>query len=1039
MNHENSYCFILHYENCFVFRVWRQCYFFLRQGRIQRSKYKCDLYSERCVLKVARKERLLMKKNTFFAYLLAMLLFCINIFANNTLTAQKDVAELLEENNSEGYEIYQVKPEKSTNLQDARFETQENSEYMFKIDTSTTNAQYNIGYKWSTAENGDIKYISQSDNGSESPYLQITFPKNVKNQEKEIHLYGCIWMNPKNKEGNEENSEIKECYKWTIQVKNLGDANLRKDIFIPSNKNLSIGNRLDIVGEIENQGNDISESVLVQLQMKIGDSTFKPVSYERVGRLQPADVKKIHFNNYVISSQGKHTFKICIADRGNNDKIDNDKIDNRCTNSISMEVDEKSLVVLDLFSLFTNPHLPTAEEETNIIAIVHNIGNKDANSLQIEYNISTPNEIIHIKDDIKTIESNSTKISTINYEFKKEGGYTIKACIADKDDISYRSNNDSDSRCKTETISVSKALEYATYRLDDILISNEKKEKFQAQPKETIQIGVELENNGTEKSQEEAHISFSVKLENGSESIIRKNVTYGILQPNTTTARTINYTFFKEGKYEIIACIDKIGKKDEIQNKKCKSAPIIIENKKPHTPSDIWVKDTKSTAITIIWSKVEDGKDNIYYYITYKESTGAKYIDEILTTSTEQKFEGLSPHTTYEFKVRAQDDKGAYSEYASITAETNPKNNKPLGNIPPTRPGEIEFDDINETSITISWEKSIGRNNDNILYDIYIRQFDKDFTNQDTQSESKKIYNDLQSDMVYYFKVQAKDDEYKSVIRESIGAQTKPITNDHAPSPPENMEAKATTYDRIKIVWDASIDLDLMSKITYLVSYKNVQDGSMSDEFEVSGLSYIFSNLESNTEYRFKVRAHDGIHYSNYSNYLEGPKTDDDNDVKSVTHLDPISQLNIEANLTHSAPTHKAEEYFYIYNKGAYDWLVCRNEGRDNICRPIMEINGPTIYLAKNSHARGSATIAGYGFKYKYNNHQEYIYIDSNSRRVFKLGEFDEYQGEEDVERSFFKELKNIRAKRQGDHDSKDYKFEFYYFNGTNNSPPKSF
>ena len=94
------------------------------------------------------------------------------------------------------------------------------------------------------------------------------------------------------------------------------------------------------------------------------------------------------------------------------------------------------------------------------------------------------------------------------------------------------------------------------------------------------------------------------------------------------------------------------------------------------------------------------------YHISHKKSDeNVTYSQAVELESNivplEYQFKGLKPETQYDFKIQAEDNKNGLSAEANTSATT-----KKMPNTKPTTPQKLKTYDINQTSITLSWEAS---------------------------------------------------------------------------------------------------------------------------------------------------------------------------------------------------------------------------------------------------------------------------------------------------------------------------------------------
>ena len=103
-------------------------------------------------------------------------------------------------------------------------------------------------------------------------------------------------------------------------------------------------------------------------------------------------------------------------------------------------------------------------------------------------------------------------------------------------------------------------------------------------------------------------------------------------------------------------------------------------NEKPTTPTNLRVSDETTSSLKLVWnaSTDEDG-EVVNYMVSYKKVSETDYSVEVPIGGRilEHILTGLEADTSYELKVRARDDKGAYSEAKTVIGKTKATATKP--------------------------------------------------------------------------------------------------------------------------------------------------------------------------------------------------------------------------------------------------------------------------------------------------------------------------------------------------------------------------
>ena len=178
----------------------------------------------------------------------------------------------------------------------------------------------------------------------------------------------------------------------------------------------------------------------------------------------------------------------------------------------------------------------------------------------------------------------------------------------------------------------------------------------------------------------------------------------------------------------------------------------------PDIPYGLTLTATSSTSIKISWS----GVSNAVGYNVYRSlSSGGTYTYLNKSTQTEYTNTGLSPSTTYYYKVSAYNAAGesaqSYSDYARTRA---PIPNTPTG---------VSASVSSSTSITVKWSSVSGATS----YHVY-RSSSSGGSYTKVKEQSTTTYTDsgLSSGTTYYYKVSASNSEGESSQSSAVSAKT---------------------------------------------------------------------------------------------------------------------------------------------------------------------------------------------------------------------------------------------------------------------------
>ena len=218
---------------------------------------------------------------------------------------------------------------------------------------------------------------------------------------------------------------------------------------------------------------------------------------------------------------------------------------------------------------------------------------------------------------------------------------------------------------------------------------------------------------------------------------------------------------------------------------------------------------------------------------------------------------GLSPKTTYFFKVEAQSKTGS-SEMSDVSM--------PVLTLPPlpSTPGQPRAVDISQNKIKITWDKPQENAEQIWSYTIYYKSLKRnskiqhisttndEWTTVKTENAVEEfVVSGLEVDTSYTFKVQAESvDGCSKESRISKAVQTLvPI-----PGKPGQPEAVSITHDRVELKWAKPAQYaEYVNK--YCVSYYPQEEQSKETLVSVGKECVTIGDLLPDTTYLFKVQA----------------------------------------------------------------------------------------------------------------------------------------------------------------------------------------
>ena len=333
------------------------------------------------------------------------------------------------------------------------------------------------------------------------------------------------------------------------------------------------------------------------------------------------------------------------------------------------------------------------------------------------------------------------------------------------------------------------------------------------------------------------------------------------------------------------------------------SQPLVISTKPdvPSVPQSISASST-SREISMIWDSVDTATG---YEVEIMSGTNDNQTvtDQVYgTTETSYTQTGLTPNTEYQYRVRAKNEAGPgeWSEQNSIMTKESV----------PGIPTNIQTA-ITSNEITLSWDETPYAES----YDIEIMsEMDEEQTvtgevygiedNMVHLTDTSYTFHGLKSNTEYQYRLRANNHVGEGDWSEPIVV----TTGTNAPQTPGNLNAEADST-KVTLTWDA---------VANATSYEVNADGTIIDTGEET--ICVHTNLEPNTEHKYKVRAVNGDGKSQWSEeqtittyLLETPKNVQVNpESREITlHWDEVAgatsyevKINAEQTVTTTEPTY---------------------------------------------------------------------------------------------------------------------------------------
>jgi chitodextrinase len=235
----------------------------------------------------------------------------------------------------------------------------------------------------------------------------------------------------------------------------------------------------------------------------------------------------------------------------------------------------------------------------------------------------------------------------------------------------------------------------------------------------------------------------------------------------------------------------------------------------PGVPMNLKTTST-SSEITLTWDMVTGATG-------YDVEVDGVIVDNGLSTTYVHS--DLLPNTEHQYRVRARNDEvvGEWSEYITeMTLFGTPANLQATAT---------------STSITLTWDLVEGAAGYDVLVDGHI---------MDNGSETTFLHEGLEPNSFHVYRVRAKNSNV-------VGEWSEALTKATILATPANIRTEATS-SQVTVTWDA---------VSGATGYEIEVDGVVIDNG--TNTTYVHTNLTSNSEHSYRVRAYNGDVYSEWS------------------------------------------------------------------------------------------------------------------------------------------------------------------------------
>ncbi|MCP4137737.1 MAG: hypothetical protein GY754_42630 [bacterium] len=269
----------------------------------------------------------------------------------------------------------------------------------------------------------------------------------------------------------------------------------------------------------------------------------------------------------------------------------------------------------------------------------------------------------------------------------------------------------------------------------------------------------------------------------------------------------------------------------------------------PLAPENLITTNSTSGTIDLAWNDLSSFEDG---FSIERSNDGSAFteITTVTANSTTYADSGLTPDTTWFYRVRAYNDIGN-SAYSNIADTTTP-------DVAPADPAGLTALAVSASEITISWTDNSGNESG---FRVERSPDGSAFTEITTVAANATSYADsgLTPDTAWFYRVRAYNDIGNSAYSNTANA----ATPDVVPADPAGLTASAVSASEITISWNDNSGNESGFRI------ERSPDGSAFTEITTVAAnvtSYADTGLTPDSAYFYRVRAYNDIGNSAYSN-----------------------------------------------------------------------------------------------------------------------------------------------------------------------------
>ena len=223
----------------------------------------------------------------------------------------------------------------------------------------------------------------------------------------------------------------------------------------------------------------------------------------------------------------------------------------------------------------------------------------------------------------------------------------------------------------------------------------------------------------------------------------------------------------------------------------CEGCPI-APPPAPYPPSDLAAIVVSFSEINFTWK--DNSPDETGFYL-YRKTTGSySKVGVMEANTTSHSDTGLSPGTTYSYKITAYNEGGESDSSNEVTIAT------PGELIPPSAPSNLAGQAVSSSEINLTWQDNSSNETGFYIY----RKTTDDYSIIATMEANATSYNNtgLNPETAYSYKIAAYNNIGESGFSNALCVHTpaEPL------EPPSNVTAEAISYKQINLTWQDNSD-----------------------------------------------------------------------------------------------------------------------------------------------------------------------------------------------------------------------------------------